>query len=59
MNCRRESPASGTIEGYYLANQADIDAYLIRQSEKWAEGKRDTGPLSADRCGDFSVPTYL
>ena len=25
---------------YYLANQADIDAYLIRQSEKWAEGRR-------------------
>ena len=25
---------------HYLANQADIDAYLIRQSEKWTEGKR-------------------
>jgi uncharacterized protein (DUF433 family) len=25
---------------YYLANQADIDAYLIRQGEKWAEGKQ-------------------
>jgi uncharacterized protein (DUF433 family) len=22
---------------YYLANQADIDAYLLRQSEKWDE----------------------
>ncbi len=33
---------------YYLANQADIDAYLIRQSEKWAEGKRAAQPLPAD-----------
>ena len=33
---------------YYLANQADIDAYLIRQSEKWAEGKRTAQPLPAD-----------
>jgi uncharacterized protein (DUF433 family) len=32
---------------YYLANQADIDAYLIRQGEKWAEGKRDAEPLPA------------
>ncbi|MGD1097480.1 MAG: DUF433 domain-containing protein [Bryobacteraceae bacterium] len=30
---------------YYLANQADVDAYLIRQSERWAEGKRDAEPL--------------
>jgi hypothetical protein len=30
---------------YYLANQQDIDAYLIRQSEKWAEGKRTSDPL--------------
>jgi uncharacterized protein (DUF433 family) len=30
---------------YYLANQADIDAYLIRQDEKWAEGKRNAEPL--------------
>src|SRR5712692_7442505 len=30
---------------YYLANQADIDAYLVRQSEKWAEGKRNAEPL--------------
>ena len=30
---------------YYLANQADIDAYLIRQNEKWAEGKRNAEPL--------------
>jgi uncharacterized protein (DUF433 family) len=30
---------------YYLANQADVDAYLIRQSEKWAEGRRDADPL--------------
>src|SRR5439155_17663963 len=26
---------------YYLANQADIDAYLLRQDEKWSEGKRN------------------
>ncbi|MBM3774711.1 MAG: DUF433 domain-containing protein [Acidobacteria bacterium] len=32
---------------YYLANQADIDAYLMRQGEKWAEGKRTSEPLSA------------
>jgi uncharacterized protein (DUF433 family) len=30
---------------YYLANQADIDVYLIRQSGKWAEGRRDGDPL--------------
>jgi uncharacterized protein (DUF433 family) len=39
------------VEGaiaYYLANQADVDAYLIRQNEKWAEGKRNAGPLPAD-----------
>ena len=29
----------------YLANQAEIDAYLIRQDEKWAEGRRNAGPL--------------
>jgi len=23
---------------YYLANQAEIDAYLIRQDEKWSKG---------------------
>jgi uncharacterized protein (DUF433 family) len=33
---------------YYLANQPEIDAYLIRQGEKWAEGKRNTEPLPAD-----------
>ena len=32
---------------YYLANQADIDAYLIRQNQKWAEGKRNAEPLPA------------
>src|ERR1700730_15331403 len=32
---------------YYLANQADIDAYLIRQDDKWAEGKRNAEPLPA------------
>ena len=33
---------------YYLANQAEIDTYLARQNEKWAEGKRDAEPLPAD-----------
>jgi hypothetical protein len=33
---------------YYLANQADIDAYLMRQNEKWAEGRRNAEPLPAD-----------
>jgi uncharacterized protein (DUF433 family) len=33
---------------YYLANQAEIDAYLIRQNEKWAEGRRNAEPLPTD-----------
>ena len=33
---------------YYLANQAKIDAYLIRQNEKWAEGRRNSEPLRDD-----------
>jgi uncharacterized protein (DUF433 family) len=33
---------------YYLSNQAHIDAYLLRQSEKWTEGKRNTEPLPAN-----------
>lgn len=32
---------------YYLANQADVDAYLQRQSGKWAEAQRDAEPLPA------------
>lgn len=32
---------------YYLTNQSDVDAYLIRQGEKWAEGKRESEPLPA------------
>ena len=32
---------------YYLADQASIDAYLLRQTEKWAEGKRSAEPLPA------------
>ena len=32
---------------YYLANQADVDAYLIRQDEKWAEGKRNAETLAS------------
>lgn len=33
---------------YYLANQAEVDAYLIRQDEKWIEGRRSAEPLPAD-----------
>jgi len=33
---------------YYLANQAEIDAYLIRQDEKSAEGRRNVETPSAD-----------
>ena len=35
---------------YYLANQTDVDAYLLRQGGKWAEGKRDADPLPANLC---------
>jgi uncharacterized protein (DUF433 family) len=30
---------------YYLANQAEVDAYLIRQNEKWAQEKNNAEPL--------------
>lgn len=33
---------------YYLGNQADIDAYLNCQNEKWVEGRRNAEPLPAD-----------
>ena len=33
---------------YYLANQADIDAYLLRQGDKWVEGKRNAESLPAN-----------
>ena len=33
---------------HYLANQADIDAFMIRQNEKWAEGRRSAEPLPSD-----------
>jgi len=32
---------------YYLANQAAVDAYLVSQGKKWADGKRDSEPLPA------------
>jgi uncharacterized protein (DUF433 family) len=32
---------------YYLANQVEIDDHLIRQSEKWAEERRNAEPLPA------------
>ncbi|MDQ6663426.1 MAG: DUF433 domain-containing protein [Acidobacteriota bacterium] len=33
---------------FCLANQADIDAYLIRQDEKWAAGRRNAEERPAD-----------
>jgi uncharacterized protein (DUF433 family) len=33
---------------YYLANGAEIDAYLIRQGEKWTEGRGSAAALPAD-----------
>jgi hypothetical protein len=33
---------------YYLANQTEVDAYLIRQDERWAEGRRKAEPLPAN-----------
>jgi uncharacterized protein (DUF433 family) len=33
---------------HYPANRAAVDAYLIRQGEKWAEGKRSAEPLPSD-----------
>jgi uncharacterized protein (DUF433 family) len=30
---------------YYLANQAEVDAYLVRQDEKWAQEKNNAEPL--------------
>lgn len=33
---------------WYLANQADIDAYMLRQDDKWAEGKRSAEALPDD-----------
>jgi uncharacterized protein (DUF433 family) len=35
---------------YYLGNQADIDAYLIFQNQKWVEGRRNAEPLPAGLC---------
>jgi uncharacterized protein (DUF433 family) len=32
---------------YYLANQAEIDSYLIGQGAKWVEGKRNAEALPA------------
>lgn len=31
----------------HLANRTEMDAYLMRQNEKWAEGKRQSEPLTA------------
>ena len=30
---------------YYLAHKTNIDSYLVRQNEKWAEDKGDSEPL--------------
>jgi uncharacterized protein (DUF433 family) len=32
---------------YYLGNQAELDAYLLRQGETWAEGRRNSQVLPA------------
>ncbi len=32
---------------YYLANQAEVDAYLTRQDEKWSAGRSSAEPLPA------------
>ena len=40
----RLDEAYGAV-AYYLANQAEIDAYLIRQDEKWIESKRNAEPM--------------
>lgn len=33
---------------YYLANQAQVDAYLVRQQRRWEEMKRNAEPLPAE-----------
>jgi uncharacterized protein (DUF433 family) len=33
---------------HYLSNQSDIDAYLLRQSQKWTEGRRTAEALPAN-----------
>jgi uncharacterized protein (DUF433 family) len=33
---------------YYLAHQGEIDTYLLRQNERWAEGRRSADPLPVD-----------
>ena len=33
---------------YYLANRAEVDAYLIRQDQKWMEGRRHAEPLPVE-----------
>ena len=33
---------------YYLANQAEVDAYLIRQAKRWTEVRRNAEALPAD-----------
>jgi hypothetical protein len=35
-----------------LANQANFDAYLVRQNEKRAEGRRDAEPLPCQSAGE-------
>lgn len=32
---------------HYLANQSSLDAYLVSQGQKWAEGKQASEPLPA------------
>ncbi len=32
---------------YYLANQSSMDAYLLRQRQKWTDGRRNAESLPA------------
>jgi uncharacterized protein (DUF433 family) len=43
----RLEEAYGAI-AYYLANRAEVDAYLVRQNKKWEEERRNAEPLPAD-----------
>jgi uncharacterized protein (DUF433 family) len=36
------------VIAYYLGNQAELDAYLLRQENKWAEGRPTSQPLPAN-----------
>lgn len=33
---------------FYLANQSAVDAYMMRQDQKWTDGARNADPLPAN-----------